>query len=254
MASGPLSPIVPPQRPQQPRTQWSNKSVAVMIFGAVATLISVMVIVSRLNRPPQPQATAPNEPDRTEDAPRRNTPVQPKPTPTPEPDNYDDGIRKLIKRVWNYSATDAFKAIEPNNAADDDNLEAQVFGLWLTERGTWADVQPAADEKTSYGLVMKDADKERGKRMCVSGTILQIRVEKTELWTETLGLLISQANIFRFVAVQDTGDLVANSTAKFCGFVAGKTAFSNVSGGETQGVYIVGMFDLPSNRALKHKP
>jgi len=258
MASGPLSPIVPPQRPQQPQsTQWSNKSVAILIVSCCAIVMAFGLIYTTLTKPkPQPQSS--DDGIRAEETPatRRTEPTSKSNPIQAPPKTPNDEIRERLAKLANYAAPDAFRSIGPSDANDRENLEAVLFGIWLLDRGGWEDVQPAADEKTSFGLVMKDADKERGKRLCVSGTIVQIRVDSgSDLGTETFGILMGRdLNAYRFIAVNDTGDLVADSPARFCGFVAGKTAYANTQGGEAQGVYMVGMFDLPSNRALKHKP
>lgn len=47
----------------------------------------------------------------------------------------------------------------------------------------------------------------------------------------------------------DTGDLVQNSAARICGIVTGVSDYANTGGGQTPSVTIVGLFDLPANRA-----
>lgn len=52
----------------------------------------------------------------------------------------------------------------------------------------------------------------------------------------------------RFAAVASTGELVAQSSANFCGVTTGKYSYSNSGGGTTHAVFLVGMFDLPENK------
>ena len=64
----------------------------------------------------------------------------------------------------------------------------------------------------------------------------------------TGGLIDNSGQIYRFIAVKSTGEIVKGSTAKFCGIVTGRLMFSNSVGGTTHAVSLVGMFDLPENR------
>jgi len=47
------------------------------------------------------------------------------------------------------------------------------------------------------------------------------------------------SGVIRFVAVGDTGALVANSTARFCGIVTGRFTYLNAIGGTTHAVRLV---------------
>ena len=112
----------------------------------------------------------------------------------------------------------------------------------------WVDVVVAPDE-TSFAKVQKDADDERGKRLCVGGSVIQIAVAKTSFGKFYEGLLMTPAqNIFRFTAVGSSGSLVERSAARVCGVVTGKYDYSNSGGGKGHAVNVVGMFDLPENR------
>jgi hypothetical protein len=116
----------------------------------------------------------------------------------------------------------------------------------------WADVAVAKDE-TSFALVRKDADEARGKRMCTSGQVVQIEVQKIPgAGKHSEGLLMSSAgNIYNFIAAGSSGELVERSYARFCGVVTGKYDYSNSAGGEGHAVEIVGLFDLPENKPKK---
>jgi hypothetical protein len=107
-------------------------------------------------------------------------------------------------------------------------------------------------DETSYLLAEKDSDEARGKRMCVSGTVIQIEVEKTDVGKLNTGLLMSWSNnLFNYVTVGTSGELVAQSAARICGVVTGKYDYSNSAGGTGHAIEIVGMFDLPQNKAKK---
>jgi len=96
----------------------------------------------------------------------------------------------------------------------------------------------------------KDADAERGAHRCVRGRIVEIYAEKTDLGMfYTGGMTDRRYRVYRFIAVGDTGDLVARSRARFCGIVTGRMSYANAAGGTTSAVQLVGIFDLPANRA-----
>jgi hypothetical protein len=122
------------------------------------------------------------------------------------------------------------------------------FAYWMARHGSFADVFTAKNE-TSYALVGKDSEQERGKRMCVSGFLVQINkgaIHDTKLFDgilETWG-----GKLFFFFAAKDTGVLVEKSSAKFCGVVTSMFHYSNSGGGTGHTVELVGMFDLPGNR------
>ena len=57
-----------------------------------------------------------------------------------------------------------------------------------------------------------------------------------------------EGDIYKFMNVGTSGDLVANSQARMCGVVTGRYQYSNSAGGTGHALSIVGMFDLPQNR------
>ncbi len=126
-----------------------------------------------------------------------------------------------------------------------------LLTVWALKMMTWEDVAVAVDE-TSHALVQKDADAERGKRLCARGTIIQIEAQKDAMGTFYSGLLMSgSGKLYNYHAVGSSGDLVAHSPARLCGVVTGLYAYSNSGGGTGHAVDMVGMFDLPANRPKK---
>lgn len=140
----------------------------------------------------------------------------------------------------------------------DDEMDGgtALLGVWASRSMEWSDVAVATAE-TSYALVQKDSATERGKRLCVSGMIVEIHVDRVKNQPDQPatynGNLMSDGNVVSFVAVGDTGTLVAQSFARLCGVVTGAHHYSNSAGGRTHAVWMVGMFDLPSNRAAKRR-
>lgn len=125
---------------------------------------------------------------------------------------------------------------------------AAILAIWGASNMTWSDLQTLDVGK--YALVMKDSASQRGKRICLGGTIIEIGVDRTAGEPLYVGGMYDEAGkIYRFIAVGSTGELVENSRAKFCGVVTGQMHYSNSVGGVAHSVQLVGMFDLPANRA-----
>jgi hypothetical protein len=124
---------------------------------------------------------------------------------------------------------------------------AAVFATWAAQHMLWSDL--TAQPETKHALVLKDPALERGKRLCSSGTLAEIQVDRTVTPPVYVGGVVSSAlKVTRFVAVRSTGDLVENSQARLCGIVTGTQSYTNAGGGSTQAVFVVGMFDLPENK------
>ena len=103
---------------------------------------------------------------------------------------------------------------------------------------TWAEVDGAAE--TSIGHVQKDAEAERGKRMCAEGVIEKIERKDLDRRKVFIGRLRqADGDVIAFTALGTTGDLIKRAPAKFCGAVTG------IDG---DAVLLVGLFDLPENR------
>jgi hypothetical protein len=123
-----------------------------------------------------------------------------------------------------------------------------LLAIWAMKNMKWADVSVAKDE-TTFALMQKDSDEERGKRLCVSGRIIQIEVVKTERGKLFDGLFMDGAShLFKFQAVGSTGALVERSYARLCGVATGNYEYSNSGGGTGHAIKMVGMFDLPANK------
>ncbi len=129
-----------------------------------------------------------------------------------------------------------------------------LLALWSSKHLQWADVGVAKNETTTK-LILKDSDAARGKRMCVAGDIIQIAKERgtDRVYSGLLGGYYGQG-IISYIAIGDTGELVENSAARFCGVVTGRFTYGNAGGGTTHAVSMVGMFDLPGNNPQKKKP
>jgi hypothetical protein len=144
----------------------------------------------------------------------------------------------------------AFTAVSAylTDSFDNDSVGTRLLGRWSAKHMAWADVGVAKDE-TSYAMVEKDTDAELGKRLCVTGRVVQIGVVRLDTSKESVGLFASWSDqLYRFFAVGSSGALVEDSTGRICGIVTGRYDYANSGGGAGHAVTIVGMFDLPENR------
>jgi hypothetical protein len=129
------------------------------------------------------------------------------------------------------------------DTVDEQSVGTITLAYWAIDRMTHADLDQVPE--TKRGLVFKDSSAERGKRLCVKGRISEIAVEETEMGKVYVGGIVSgYTDVTRFIAVGNTGELVEDSRAKFCGVVTGRYSYSNVSGGTTHAPMAVGLFYL----------
>ena len=177
-------------------------------------------------------------------APAPTTAIAPVAEPEPQPQEA------VLPRLDYPDLASAIDGIKPQMTDTTNEVDegAIWLALWSREHLNWTDLQALKPSKAS--LVMKDADTQRGLRLCPTGYIGEITADDS-LGTPkvfTGGLIDNSGQIYRFIAVKSTGEIVKGSTAKFCGIVTGRLMFSNSVGGTTHAVSLVGMFDLPENR------
>lgn len=142
-------------------------------------------------------------------------------------------------------------SFEPKQKDGIDTASA-ALAVWGGRHFTWAMI--AARPETKRALVMKDPEAEIGKRLCWSGTVIEIATDRsTGFPIYTGGLIDYNADVLSFYAVGSSGDLVEHSPARICGIVTGSVAYSNSGGGVTHSVRVVGMFDLPQNKPTASK-
>jgi hypothetical protein len=175
--------------------------------------------------------------------------VKPAPAPEPEPERPIDRIRAAT------TFAEAMAIARPlmADAVDEIDDGAVLLAAWGAEKMRWGDVAVARNE-TSLKLTLKDSDEARGKRMCASGRLVEIEKVSDDPKIFGGGLLVGYGDVYRFLAVGSTGELVGQSRARLCGVVIGQYAYANTGGGQTKAVMLVGMFDLPENKAAPGAP
>lgn len=176
---------------------------------------------------------------------KKPPPIQPEPTvestPTPEPPNPVNVI-KLTKTVS--AAVNVAKPFMAHVTDGEVNPGTLLFAVWADEHLTWQEL--AAMPEARQAVVMKDPPASYGQKLCAPGVVFEIRKDG-DFW---VGGITNGGfhQIVRFVGIKSSGDIVQNSSAKFCGIITGTESYSNSGGGTTHAVNVVGMFDLPENR------
>ena len=139
------------------------------------------------------------------------------------------------------------------DGADGSSAGTLVLLGWSSRHLRWDDVAVDPDE-TSYELVQKDPDGQRGKRLCVSGTIAAMNPVRTDAALFWNGVLNApRGRRFAFLAVASAGALADGSPARLCGVVTGRSNVAGPGARAAKAVVLVGMFDLPENRALDRR-
>lgn len=164
-----------------------------------------------------------------------------------EKTDVEKGAERLLSQN---TLSDAVEMIKPtmSDAFNEFPASAGIVAFWMENKHSKiGDIK--ALEPSKRGKILKDSLNERGKQLCVSGTIVEIQVDRSGGFPAYhVGIVSNYTDVTRVLAVGSTGELVANSNATFCGVVIGNVGFSNASGGTTNAPYLVGMFDLPENR------
>jgi hypothetical protein len=236
------APAVAPTR-SPPATPWTIRSLG--IAGGGAAVLAVVVIVALSRRAPPVVAERPAV-DAPAPVPCAAPPEAMASPPAPGP---LDVIRTKM------TMADALIVAAPLMVDEPEETSAGtlLFTAWSVDKLRWTDLAAAEHhDETTYGRVQKDVDKERMKRMCVHGSVIEIHAKKTDSGNFFVGLMQNYSgNLFHFYAVGSTDRVVEGVSAMFCGVVTGWYNYKNSGGGTGHAVEIVGMFPLPENRALK---
>jgi GYF domain 2 len=167
-------------------------------------------------------------------------------TPTPEPAPPTHG--ELLARTADLSTAIAILKPDFELTGEGNAPAAALLATWSGLHMTWPALQKIPE--TQKALVMKEPAAEVGKRLCWSGSVFEISTDHSAGYqVYDGGIMGDDGGIVRFFAVGSSGDIVEHSWARVCGIVTGAVAYPNSGGGTTHGVHVVGMFDLPKNKA-----
>lgn len=219
----------------------------VLAYFGIARACSTERAASTVAQTPVAPVATKDEPAATavyaEPSPAHPEPVQASPADTDDEWTIEDAI--LWARPKMTDTSDG--KVSPGATA----LASRI----LARMPPWAELMavPATDPKK----VMKDSTSERGKRICVSGSLIEIAVEQTKNGASIAegGIATDAGDTVRFAAIGATGELVAHSYARFCGITTGRQSYETTAHEIRHAVYVVGMFDLPANHIVaKPKP
>lgn len=202
-----------------------RRSILIGSAAAAVTLAGVIiVVVMSSKREPRTPSTPARVPSKVA------VPPSPPPRPpAPEP---------LEVRVAKAASLDEAIALAKPTMENPAAASGVLLARYAAPKLRWDDVATAS---TSIGLVLKDVGAERGKRLCATGTLQAIERDDLEHRAIYRGTLrTDEGDDIAFLAVGSTGTLVRRDKGTICGVVLAKT-------GTTVG--ILGMFDLPENRA-----
>ncbi len=206
-------------------------------FVALGSLFAALVLVAAwVIRTPSPAPPAP-EPQ-----------VYGAPSASPEPE-VSQGDRLMADLMAATSPSAAFALLRHgfSEVGQGNHVNAvALLATWADKRLRWDDLERVPG--TTVGKAQKDPDAERGKRLCVAGAIVEIHADRSIGPTLYQGGMMVAGDVVRFIAVRSTGDLVAQSAARFCGLVTGRESYQNTRGNTVHATQAVGIFDLPENR------
>lgn len=219
-----------------------TSTIVAVCGGTTVAIIAIMAAVMLPKRAP------PITPERPAQVASAEPPVPPQaPVRDPREATILADAEKLRASL---TLGDAMRVAKPymTDKFGESSLGTTMISVWGVQMLSWSEVAVAKDE-TSYALVMKDADAERGKRLCISGPIIEISKDGVDNLRYFSGLMESaREDLFHFHAVKSTGNIVQGHRAKFCGVVTGEFSYRNSGGGTGHAVDVVGMFDLPENK------
>jgi hypothetical protein len=88
--------------------------------------------------------------------------------------------------------------------------------------------------ETTVPLILKDPERERGRKLCVAGTVTAIERARVDARDVHAGTISADGLSIGFIALRSTAGIVASSRASLCGYAHGKQ--------------VVGLFEIPENR------
>jgi hypothetical protein len=178
----------------------------------------------------------------------QNPPASPQPEPVAAPVRAES----LAERIDRASTISEAVALMRPHLGDGSPTAAdpggEILAQWAARHLRWQDM--ANLTASSYALAQKDTDAERGKYICSTNRIVQIRAERGPSGTLYRGTMSLDGSMITYVAVGSTGKLVDESSARFCGVIAGRWNYRTLAGGTAESIFLIGMFDLPENRTL----
>lgn len=124
------------------------------------------------------------------------------------------------------------------------------LAVWAASNLTWAALESAKPE-TTLAALSHGVEPERGKRLCESGEVVDLRDDTSHGVRLAMGVLAKGAGMpVHFVAAGSTEGVAAKRTARLCGIVTGRLRLRDATGRDVEHVQVVGMFDVPQNKSV----
>jgi hypothetical protein len=143
--------------------------------------------------------------------------------------------------------TDAIAAYRPH-MADVARGMGQEIPTGTVELLTWmAIMKPSAPDisaipETTFDRFLKDSSGERGKRICVSGSVAGINLVRGSYTYSTGSIVARRATVASFYTAADTGKIFRGSKARFCGVGTGVYEYESLAKKTIQSISLVGLF------------
>lgn len=135
-----------------------------------------------------------------------------------------------------------------NTSGSDLPAAAAVLAMWMNKKFWWNELMWMPDSKRVEA--MKDPISFRGKRICLSGSVVEIYADHSVDPVAFNGTIMTASfDTVRFIAVRSTRGIHENSPAKLCGIITGTQTYPTTGGGFSHALFVVGVFDLPENRS-----
>ncbi len=161
---------MPAMSSRRPRsTPWT-----LIVVGAVGIVIiaGIVILRSRGQEPTADPSTASSAPSSAAEL----EALLESPAGSASPGDLDPTKSNILTKT---SLTDAIAAARPmmNNTVGRLDVGSALLAMWASKNLSWAALE--ALPETSPALFKKDPDAERGRRLCMTGTVLEIRAERT---------------------------------------------------------------------------
>jgi len=166
----------------------------------------------------------------------------------PDVQVQEESPAEKVLKVPDMATALAMTAPEMGNRHSNISSGTAVFATWAMKHMSYKDVIIATKNETSFGLAMKDIDEARGKRMCISGYIIELEIMKLPMGKMGTGKFMDEdGNIYNILTVRSTGTLVERDDTVFCGVVTEKYSYTDTQDTTRHALTLVGMFGLPEN-------
>jgi hypothetical protein len=166
----------------------------------------------------------------------------------PEPDYHIvlSPFGQMLTSMWSASSlSQAVAAARPGMGPSmtDHGDGTSVLARWAAEKLAWRELAALRPE-TTLNRVLRDPEREVGKRLCVSGVLTELTAGgETAQSIHTGKMDVLPRGHLHVFAAGAAGPLRGGRRARLCGIVTGTCGVP-----PAVSIDVVGMFDIPANR------